>query len=298
MKPNNLLIRFLAVSFLFPLAKTFAQQGPITIDVLTTFDYPGDVQSTIPQKINDAGDIAGDFIDSSGAESGFIRFRNGTFSPPIVFPGSNGPVTQARGINNLGLVCGYFISDNFAHSYFLSGDTFTQFDAPGAVNTYVNAVNDAGNFAGSIDIAGPANEGFASINGNIVTYGIPAGTVTTAYSINNSDQIVGSYFDGVAIYHGFLRSADGTLTFPIDPVGSTSTFLFGNNDRNIMVGRYVDGTGVAHGFVFKRPQSFVTFDFPGATFTSLNGLNREGFVCGRYTDSSGVTHGFVAKLRR
>jgi len=297
MKPNNILV-LLAVSLLFLPTEAFAEQAPITIDVLTTFDYPGDVQSTVPQKINDAGDIAGDFIDSNGAESGFIRFRDGTFSAPIVFPGSNGTVTEARGINNLGLVCGYFISDNFAHSYFLSGDTFTQFDAPGAVNTYVNAVNDAGNFAGSIDIPGPANEGFASISGSIVTYSIPAGTITTAYSINNSDQIVGSYFDGVAIYHGFLRSADGTLTFPIDPAGSTSTFLFGNNDRNMMVGRYVDGTGAAHGFVFKMPHSFVTFDYPGATFTSLNGLNRQGFVCGRYTDSSGITHGFVAKLRR
>ncbi|HEX4666626.1 MAG TPA: hypothetical protein VH207_08495 [Chthoniobacterales bacterium] len=298
MKTSHLPNLFLAVPFVFLASPALAQQAPISIEVVATFDYPGDVTSTIPQKINDAGEIAGDFVDSSGVERGFVRFRDGTFSAPIDFPGIDVSVTQARGVNNPGTVCGYYISDNFAHGYFLSGGVFTPFDLPGAVNTYVDAINDAGDFAGTEDIPGPANQGYASIGGTIVTYIVPGSTNTNGSSINNSGQIAGYYLDGAAVFHGFSRGRDGTLTFPLDPPGSTSTFLFGNNDRNIMVGRYVDGAGTAHGFFLRLPASFLTFDYPGATFTSLNGINRKGIICGRYTDSAGLTHGLVARLRR
>jgi hypothetical protein len=40
----------------------------------------------LPQKINEIGDIVGEFIDSSGVVRGFVRFVNGRFSAPIVDP--------------------------------------------------------------------------------------------------------------------------------------------------------------------------------------------------------------------
>ena len=64
MKPKYLFIHILAVLFVFPLTATFAQNG-LTIDVITTFDYPGTGNQTRPQKINDAGDIVGIYLDSS-----------------------------------------------------------------------------------------------------------------------------------------------------------------------------------------------------------------------------------------
>ena len=43
---------------------TFAQQTPNSgsIEVITTFDYPGAGNSTLPQKINDRGDIVGIYL--------------------------------------------------------------------------------------------------------------------------------------------------------------------------------------------------------------------------------------------
>ena len=63
MKPRQILNSILAVLFLFPLMGTFAQQAANSgsIEVITTFDYPGTGNSTLPQKINERGDVVGDF---------------------------------------------------------------------------------------------------------------------------------------------------------------------------------------------------------------------------------------------
>jgi len=266
-----------------------------TIDLLTTFDYPGTGNLTRPQKINDGGDIAGSFVDSSGVNRGFVRFRNGDFSAPIVEPNQDF-LTDVRGINNSGLVAGYYISGNFAHGFFLSGTTYTEFDIPGALNTYINVVNNAGDFGGTMDIPG-ANQAFVSLGGNITTFSVPGAVTTAIYGLTDFNQTVGAYMDNGSVFHGFFRDSDGRLAFPIDPPGATQTFIFGINDRGWMVGRYVDGTGT-HGILYLTASHFIVFDYPGATFTSLNGINQQGVICGRYLDNSGLEHGIIARVRR
>jgi hypothetical protein len=127
---------------------------------------------------------------------------------------------------------------------------------------------------------------------------VPDAAATLTYQINDSDQATGYYIansDGLT--HGYQRDAAGTLTFPIDPAGSTGTILFGNNASNWVVGRYADESGVTHGLFFMTPDDILTYDFPGAAgFTSLNGINQRGYICGRYLDASGNEHGFLAKV--
>jgi hypothetical protein len=137
MKPKQIFISILAVLFVFPLMGTFAQQAPNSgsIEVITTFVYPGTVISTQPQKINETGDIVGIFDDSNSVRRGFVRFSNGSFSAPIVDPNDTVGFTEARGINNPGTVVGdYAVSDGNNHGFFLSGGTFTEYDVPGMLN--------------------------------------------------------------------------------------------------------------------------------------------------------------------
>jgi uncharacterized membrane protein len=300
MKPKQIIISILAVLFLFPLMGTFAQQAASSgsIEVITTFDYPGAGNLTLPQKINERGDVVGEFIDSSGVTRGFVRFSDGSFSDPIVAPNDAFGFTEGRGINNSRTVAGdTFISDGTVHSFFLSGGTFTEYDVPGAPQTNLLSINDAGSFTGAFDPDGSGVfQGFVGRGGTITSFSVPgAAGGTNAYEINNSNQLVVGYFvDAAAILHGFYRDANGALHFPIDPSGSTATVLFGLNDRNWVVGRYAS-SGVTHGLFFTPPNNFFTFDYPGATFTSLNGINDKGVICGRYVDASG-THGFLARV--
>ena len=102
MKPKQIFISILAVLFVFPLMGTFAQQAANSgsIEVITTFDYPGTGNSTLPQKINERGDVVGVFVDSNGVTRGFVRFSDGSFSAPIVDPNDTVGFTEGRGINN------------------------------------------------------------------------------------------------------------------------------------------------------------------------------------------------------
>ena len=301
MKQKQIFNSILAVLFVFPLMGTFAQQAPNSgsIEVITTFDYPGTGNSTLPQKINERGDIVGIYVDSNGVTRGFVRFSDGSFSDPIVDPNDTEGFTEGRGINNSRIVNGdYGIST--VRSFFLSGGTFTEYDVPGAIQTNLLSINDAGDFTGGFDPDGSGIfQGFVSIGGVITSFSVPDALSTFAYEINNSNQLVVGYFvapPAPGILHGYYRDANETLHFPIDPPGSTFTVLFGLNDRNWVVGRYVS-SGVTHGLFFVPPNNFFTFDYPGSSFTSLNGINDQGTICGRYVDAFGIAHGFLARVR-
>src|SRR5881394_2117493 len=303
MKPKQIFISILAVLFVFPLMGTFAQQAANSgsIEVITTFDYPGTgIVTTSPQKINERGDIVGEYIDSSGVTRGFVRFSDGTFSAPIVDPNDTVGFTEGRGINNPGTVDGDYVgSDGFVHSFLLSGGTFTEYDVPGTVQTNLLSINNSGTLTGAFDPDGSGIfQAFIDRRGTITSYSVPGAAGTLAYEMNNNKKLtVGYYIDASAILHGQYRDANGALHFPIDPSGSVGTVLFGDNNRNWVVGRYADASGVTHGLFFVPPNNFFTFDFPGPTFTSLNGISSQGNITGRYVDASGIAHGFIARVR-
>src|SRR4029434_7727552 len=93
----------------------------------SVFDYLGTGNSNLPQKINDRGDIVGIYLGSGFFSRGFVRFSNGSFSAPIVEPNDTVGLTEGRGINNSGTVCGnYLTSDGNQHGFFLSGGTYTE----------------------------------------------------------------------------------------------------------------------------------------------------------------------------
>jgi hypothetical protein len=300
MKPKQIFISILAVLFVFPLVGGFAQQAPSSgfIEVITTFDYPGTGNSTLPQKINERGDVVGIYLGSGFFSRGFVRFSDGSFSAPIVEPNDTVGFTEGRGINNSGTVCGnYFGSDGNIHGFFLSGGTFIEYDVPGAPSTNLLGLNDAGDFAGNFSDSNGIFHAFINVGGTITSWSVPGAILTAAFELNNSKQLmVGYYIDSSGILHGYYRDANGALQFPIDPSEATATVLFGLNERNWVVGRYADSSGVSHGLFFVPPNNFFTFDYPESTFTSLNGINDQGVICGRYNDASGIAHGFLARV--
>ena len=287
---------------LFPLACfALAQQAPesVSIRVITTFEYPGTGNLTLPQEINDAGDIVGYYIDlSNAADRGFVRFSNGNFTAPIVEPNDTCMDTRARGINNSRLVCGEYHNgaDCTAHGFFLMGNNFSEFDVPGSVDTTVIGVNNVADFCGGFTDGSGTQQAFVSIGGTITPFSVPGASVTFASDLNSSNQAVGSYTDSSGITHGYFRGTNGALHFPIDPPGATLTVLSGNNDSNWIVGAYLDSGGTTHGLFFVPPSRFFSFDYPGSTFTAFTGVNTQGFICGYYNDDSGI-HGFLARVR-
>jgi hypothetical protein len=301
MKMKNCIVCCLIALLALPVFGAFAgTPEAFSVQLITTFDYPGSGNSTFPSKISDLGDIVGTYSDFFAIRRGFIRFRNGNFSPPIVDPNDTGGDTEARGINNSRLVCGYYfvVGVEGIHGYFLRRSRFHDFDVPDGSGTLILGVNNAGDFCGSYVPDGRVQSAFFSLGGAITVFTVPRANASLAYQINSSNQVCGTYFDGSFVNHGYYRDSDGTIYAPIDPVGSTGTAIFGNNDSNWMVGSYSDSGGLSHGLLFIPPNRYITYDYPDSIFTSLNGINAQGLIVGRYQDTSGIVHGIIARVVR
>jgi hypothetical protein len=237
-----------------------------------TFDVPG-ARSTIPFAINPAGLITGFWVDNvNRARHGFLRDSDGTITTFDAPGAGTGPRqgTLCFSINLAGVIAGEYVDGNdVLHGFVRATDgTITTFDAPGA--------------------------------------GTGPGQGTGVYyrdGISPADTITGYYIDAGTVYHGYVRTAGGTITtcptcpLPtgINQVGTNQGVTADSNDalhgyvrdpmRNILIsidvpnqgtlpestnaqevitGSYYGANGVAHGFERARSGAISTFDVPGA----------------------------------
>ena len=145
------------------------------------------------------------------------------------------------------------------------------------VGYYTNAVNTTTSFT----LSG------TSLN----TLSLTGASVTYAFGVNTSGQIVGTYVDSTLLrVHGFVLSG-GTVT-TLDHPGAARTFATGMNSAGQVVGYSQDATGRHHGFVYSGGSSGTYTDFdstlePGILGTFAMGINSSGQIVGYY-----LTHNF------
>jgi uncharacterized membrane protein len=301
MKPRPFFLRTLASFFGYAVTQISVQATLPTIDLITSFIIPEPGVTTFAIGINSDGKIVGrsEFPGGQLEAQGFLRLRNGDYSV-IIDPNQTGPFTSPSAINDSGMVAGYYTSGGSFKGFFLADETYTDFVLPGACASKITGLNNAGDFAGWRYFRGVLGcndiESFISVGGNVTIFTIPGAEDTTAMGMNNLGQVVGGYFKDAT--RGFLRDADGTLTFPIDYPGATSTRFNGINDKGWMVGSYSDAEGIVHGLFFQLPNRFVVFDVGESPLTELDGINNQGIICGYYYDESGVANGLVARVHR
>lgn len=301
MRPFRLLVA-LAIVLLVP----FVLDSPVLADavqigVITSFDYPGNGNSTSAFGINAQGDVAGDYVDAGNVRRGFVRYADGTFSQPIVHPLDTGSSTRARGINRLRTVVGDYLGTTngvtFQRDFVLHDGTFHTVGAPRAdFSTAIFGINDASDVTGSFGFGETTQPTTAFVIRRGTFHAIPIANATAAFGvgINGVGDVVGFSTDANGANHGFLDN--GTFVVPVNYPGATSTSLLGINDGGWMVGSYRDGANKEHGFVRTGANgAFVSFDYPGAAATALNGINAAGLIAGRWTDGSNVRHGFLAR---
>ena len=119
---------------------------------------------------------------------------------------------------------------------------------------------------------------------------------TTALGINASGQIVGYFYDGTGLAHGYLYD-HGTYTTLDDPLGTLGTFPLDINNAGQIVGSYFDNLHQQHAFLYSGG-NYTTLDAFGITInnSTATAINNAGNIVGNYSDltSPFYTHGFVA----
>lgn len=243
----------------------------------TVIDAPGACTSalkgTIGVSINGAGNVAGTYLDSNNAAHGFLDV-GGTITE-INAPNAGTGSTQGTfvlSIDAAGNVTGmYADSNNMYHGFVLpAGGSITEFDVSGAGTgghrgTIPLSINN-GVIAGTYVTGTPSTtsvyHGFVrATDGTITSFDPPgAGTGdvqgTQSAAINSAGAITGTYLDSDKARHGYLRSAGGTFTAPIDdPDGAGGTVPFAIDTAGDITGTYADAKGLDHGFrALPRPR--------------------------------------------
>src|SRR5271165_2911332 len=198
--------------------------------VLKTF-IPDGGSSATAFGINDRVNIVGQYVTST-ATPGFILVHGGKSLITINQPtGSTSDVINAQGINNHGLVVGFYLgNDGQVHGFTAN--------APAMPGGSINAT-------AVTDPTIPANPGE------------PGATFVFSQilGINDHGRAVGYFGDSTTSQHGFLYNTNtGQYTFIDDPAemfdnGVEVTQITGITNSGEITGFYSDANGVFHGFV-------------------------------------------------
>lgn len=214
------------------------------------------------------------------------------------------------GINNEGLIAGFYGSGNAGHpnqGYLLTPpSSFTPVNFPGVAQTQLTGLNDKGVTVGYFY---PTNNGttvdnqfgffekdgvFTAVN-NPKTPTVPNPGVlieNQLVGVNDHNIAVGFYNDASGNSHGYTYNINtGKFSADINDPFAVSTVAAAINDKGRIAGFYTDSTGVIHGFLDNHGH-FTTVDAPGATTTELLGLNDRGIAVGEEI-VGGVTHGVI-----
>ena len=209
---------------------------------------------------------------------------------------------QLLGINNHGVIAGYFGSGASGHpnkGYTLAPPygqgNYTNENFPGSVQTQVTAINNSGYTAGFWIDGNGNNFGFVEWNGVFTSYKNPhtgKGTVNQLLGLNDKGIAVGFYTDANGVNHAYeLNQNNGKFT-AILPPGATSATATAINDNGDVVGFLTASNGSVVGFL-RKGTTYTEFGFPNSTNTTPFGVNKVDQIVGSYVDSANQMHGFL-----
>lgn len=218
-------------------------------------DYPG-AADTWMTSLNNNKMLAGYYENTKGEIYGCLDWENlwtNYMNPHLRH--SPTQETELLGINDDGLAVGFYQdSSGIDHPFELNVTTglFASINPPGAKTAAATAINGKGDIIGWLKTGSNSSaEGWLLKGGHYTTFADPDGTSTQPWSLNWSDDIVGSYTDSKGT-HGFI------LVNPLtsqsyqeidEPNSNNYTVIEGVNDHHDMVGYFVDGSGNTNGFV-------------------------------------------------
>ena len=275
---------------------------------ITVVSVPGaEAGTTTPYAINNAGEIAGEYLDPAVGYRVF-SLTGGAYA--TVDPGPNVAPNGSyfASLNNSGQILGFANTTtppNYGFYYLAGGHgAFTGFPPPAATLptgvTGYSAFNDEGAVAGEAGVTG-----FVSQAGVITTIAPPTSTYTVINAINDTGGVVGQFDPATppspyANQDAFLYQ-NGVYTVLSAP-GARFTETTGINDDGVVVG-YFDGAptigpdGIPvtpiEGFTYANGV-YHEYSVPGEAETELFGINDSGQVVGYYGDEQGAANGFTA----
>ena len=274
------------------LAAVLASAAPaFAAYVFTTVDYPGAVMTDV-RAIDNTGKIAG-YASLDGVTNFSFTYAGGVFAPlpfsplsPSALGMNDSGVIVGGTSGTLGTPEQGFIFQAGAYTFF-SRPGWTNTEARGINNAGVitgwSYETDpvTGGFTASSGFIYKPGSGFIDIP-------VPPSTFVIAQGINTAEQVVGSA--SLPGNQSFLRQPDGTMDF--FQVAGLSTRARGINDTGLITG-WVTSAGLQQAFVGDSSGYQLLSADPSSVFTAGEAINNAGQISGVWNDTAGNSHGFI-----
>jgi len=155
--------------------------------------------------INDLGWAAGFTNDAAGNSHGYLyNACTGAFRPVRIPVASDS--LQATGVNDMGVVSGFYVTGKATHGFVLDHGTFHSIDLGNRMATQPLGLDNAGDLVGSYVDRHGMTRGFVWWNGHLRTVDIPHATGTVVNGLNNRGQLVGFFTTADKRTVGFVAS--------------------------------------------------------------------------------------------
>ena len=155
-------------------------------------------------------------LDDGSCQVGYFQTDASDFSTAHAIRRCNGRIEtidpptsladrRAFDINASGVVVGSALRTEGSDGFELDDSTYTWAEFPGAEQTVLRGINDAGDVVGEYVNSGGTRRGFARIGGSFQSIDVPLASETRARGINNLGDVVGEYDDSLGVRHAFSR---------------------------------------------------------------------------------------------
>ena len=258
--------------------------------------------------VNNAGVIAGDYIDSKSVQHGMILA--GTKLTTIdnkacaAIAGAGG--ISFYSVNSANAAAGWCTNakTNLYEGFVYAKGKFTAISYPKSTGTEATGINDKGEVVGLYLDSSGVSHGFRYANKKYTAINVKGAAQTAAWAVNNAGDVAvysGTSFSGGALLcpcAGYLLKGTKFIKVTDPNAGSSGNVVHAPNNKGDIDGTYYDSSGLTHGFLLHGGKYYDVNDPNGPTATRADGLNDKLEIVGRYTNSSsGATVGFKATTK-
>jgi hypothetical protein len=250
--------------------------------------------------VNDAGMIAGDYVDSSSVQHGMIlagkKLTTVDHKDCVNSGGFSAGAIAFFGINKSGKAAGWCTSTKTGLNlgFVYAGGKFTAVNFPKSNGTQAIGISDNGTIVGTYLDSASVEHGFVKKGNKYTSIDVQGDTSAEAWGVNNSGEIAVFAINSAGGYDSFLYNGK-TFKKVSDPnAGTSGTIIRIVNNKGDIAGAYFNSSGDEVGFLRHAGKYYDVIDPNANNSTRPDGLNDKLEIVGRYATSAGATVGFKA----
>jgi hypothetical protein len=252
--------------------------------------------------VNNAGAIAGDYVDAKGVQHAMILAGKKLTTVNHTDCTTSGGYPDAiafYGINSAGAAAGSCTSTKTGlfSGFVYAGGKFTAINFPKSNGTQAIGINDKGDVVGVYLDSASTQHGFVKKGAKYTTVDVSGGTDTYAWDINNSGQIAVFAISSAGGYESFIYNGKTFKSITDPNAGASGTIVRALNNKGDVAGTYFNSSSDEVGFLLHDGKYYDVLDPNADNNTRADGLNDTLEIVGRYENSAGATAGFKATTK-